>query len=119
MAAEPPLGQLDPEDQESEEEELEIGMLGETPKHFAVQVPMAWARTKGMGLARGQSWSPAESSLFQVVDMLALHLPPEKLCPLLVSDCPFCVWAVVGTKAGGQRLAQIPARVSEGFPMLP
>lgn len=23
--------------------------------------------------------------LFQVVDMLALHLPPEKLCPLLVS----------------------------------
>ncbi|XP_049624372.1 importin-4 isoform X2 [Suncus etruscus] len=56
MAAEPPLGQLDPEDQESEEEELEIGMLGETPKHFAVQV----------------------------VDMLALHLPPEKLCPLLM-----------------------------------
>lgn len=56
MAAEPPLGQLDPEDQDSEEEELEIGLLGETPKHFAVQV----------------------------VDMLALHLPPEKLCPLLM-----------------------------------
>ncbi|XP_055989389.1 importin-4 isoform X2 [Sorex fumeus] len=56
MAAEPPLGQLDPEDQESEEEELEIGVLGETPKHFAVQV----------------------------VDMMALHLPPEKLCPLLM-----------------------------------
>lgn len=56
MAAEPPLGQLDPEDQESEEDELDIGMLGETPKHFAVQV----------------------------VDMLALHLPPEKLCPLLM-----------------------------------
>ncbi|XP_054572446.1 importin-4 isoform X2 [Eptesicus fuscus] len=51
MAAEPPLGQLDPEDQDSEEEELEIGLVGETPKHFAVQV----------------------------VDMLALHLPPEKL----------------------------------------
>uniref|UniRef100_A0A8C0JQ40 Importin 4 n=1 Tax=Canis lupus dingo TaxID=286419 RepID=A0A8C0JQ40_CANLU len=56
MAAEPALGQLDPEDQDSEEEELEIGLVGETPKHFAVQV----------------------------VDMLALHLPPEKLCPLLV-----------------------------------
>ncbi|XP_045440808.1 importin-4 isoform X6 [Pipistrellus kuhlii] len=51
MAAEPPLGQLDPEDQDSEEEEPEIGLVGETPKHFAVQV----------------------------VDMLALHLPPEKL----------------------------------------
>ncbi|XP_029808551.1 importin-4 [Suricata suricatta] len=56
MAAEPPLGQLDPEDQDSEEEELEIGLVGETPKHFAVQV----------------------------MDMLALHLPPEKLCPLLM-----------------------------------
>ncbi|KAM9645313.1 importin-4 [Trichechus inunguis] len=52
MAAEPPLGQLDPEDQDSEDEELEIGLVGETPKHFAVQV----------------------------MDMLALHLPPEKLC---------------------------------------
>ncbi|XP_069341958.1 importin-4 isoform X1 [Eulemur rufifrons] len=56
MAAEPPLGQLDPEDQDSEEEELDIGLMGETPKHFAVQV----------------------------VDMLALHLPPEKLCPQLM-----------------------------------
>ncbi|XP_053449412.1 importin-4 [Nycticebus coucang] len=56
MASEPPLGQLDPEDQDSEEEELEIGLMGETPKHFAVQV----------------------------VDMLALHLPPEKLCPQLM-----------------------------------
>lgn len=56
MAAEPPLGQLDPEDQDEEEEELEIGLTGETPKHFAVQV----------------------------VDMLALHLPPEKLCPQLM-----------------------------------
>ncbi|XP_023563485.1 importin-4 isoform X2 [Octodon degus] len=56
MAAEPPLGQLDPEDQDSEEDELEIWLVGETPKHFAVQV----------------------------VDMLALHLPPEKLCPQLM-----------------------------------
>ncbi|MXQ91933.1 hypothetical protein E5288_WYG019605 [Bos mutus] len=56
MAAEPPLGQLDPEDQDVEEEELDPGLVGETPKHFAVQV----------------------------VDMLALHLPPEKLCPLLM-----------------------------------
>lgn len=72
-----------------------------------------------MGSARGQSWSPAESSLFQVVDMLALHLPPEKLCPLLVSDCPFCVWAVVGTKAGGQRLAQILQGFQKDYPMLP
>lgn len=38
MAAEPPVGQLDPEDQDLEEEELEIGLVGETPKHFAVQV---------------------------------------------------------------------------------
>ncbi|XP_075388120.1 importin-4 isoform X1 [Tenrec ecaudatus] len=56
MAAEPQSGQLDPEDQDSEEEELELGLVGETPKHFAVQV----------------------------VDMLALHLPPEKLCPQLM-----------------------------------
>uniref|UniRef100_A0A8C5L657 Importin 4 n=1 Tax=Jaculus jaculus TaxID=51337 RepID=A0A8C5L657_JACJA len=56
MAAEPPMGQLDPEDQDSEEEDLEIGLVGETPKHFAVQV----------------------------VDMLALHLPPEKLCSQLM-----------------------------------
>ncbi|XP_007947405.1 importin-4 [Orycteropus afer afer] len=56
MAAEPPMGQLDPEDQDSEEEELEIGLVGETPKHLAVQV----------------------------VDMLALHLPPEKLCSQLM-----------------------------------
>ncbi|XP_027428431.1 importin-4 isoform X1 [Zalophus californianus] len=56
MAAEPSLGQLDPEDQGSEEEEPEVGLVGEAPKHFAVQV----------------------------VDMLALHLPPEKLCPLLM-----------------------------------
>ncbi|XP_051051602.1 importin-4 isoform X2 [Phodopus roborovskii] len=52
MAAEPPMGQLDPEDQDSDDDDLEIGLMGETPKHFAVQV----------------------------VDMLALHLPPEKLC---------------------------------------
>ncbi|XP_067595518.1 importin-4 isoform X3 [Pseudorca crassidens] len=56
MAAEPTLGQLDPEDQDSEEEELYVGLVGETPKHFAIQV----------------------------VDMLALYLPPEKLCPLLM-----------------------------------
>ncbi|XP_009209560.1 importin-4 [Papio anubis] len=56
MAAEPLPGQLDPEDQDSEEEELEIELMGETPKHFAVQV----------------------------VDMLALHLPPDKLCPQLM-----------------------------------
>ncbi|KAM4853923.1 importin-4 [Thomomys bottae] len=56
MGTEPPAGQMDPEDQDSEEEELEIGLVGETPKHFAVQV----------------------------VDMLALHLPPEKLCPQLM-----------------------------------
>uniref|UniRef100_A0A2R9B573 Importin 4 n=1 Tax=Pan paniscus TaxID=9597 RepID=A0A2R9B573_PANPA len=60
MAAEPPPGQLDPEDQDSEEEELEIELMGETPKHFAVQVRCG------------------------VVDMLALHLPPEKLCPQLM-----------------------------------
>ncbi|XP_038165776.1 importin-4 [Arvicola amphibius] len=53
MAAEPPMGQLDPEDQDSDDDDLELGLMGETPKHFAVQV----------------------------VDMLALHLPPEKLCP--------------------------------------
>ncbi|XP_032477532.1 importin-4 isoform X2 [Phocoena sinus] len=56
MAAEPTLGQLDPEDQDSEEEELDVGLVGETPTHFAIQV----------------------------VDMLALYLPPEKLCPLLM-----------------------------------
>lgn len=49
MAAEPSLGQLDPEDQDSEEEELESGLVGETPKHFAVQVRCAtgWGRLLG------------------------------------------------------------------------
>ncbi|XP_038597074.1 importin-4 isoform X1 [Tachyglossus aculeatus] len=62
MSAEPPAGQLDPEDREEEEEEEEGellpegGMDSETPKHLAVQV----------------------------VDMLALHLPPEKLFPKLM-----------------------------------
>jgi hypothetical protein len=89
------MGQLDPEDQDSEEEELEIGLMGETPKHFAVQVGC------GMGQGRGVKWlweveeTEMESSnlpvLFQVVDMLALHLPPEKLCPQLVSIAVFLV----------------------------
>ncbi|XP_074090906.1 importin-4 [Macrotis lagotis] len=51
MTAEPPPGQLDPEDQDAEEEELEGGLEVETPKQFAVQV----------------------------IDVLALHLAPEKL----------------------------------------
>lgn len=86
MAAEPPLGQLDPEDQDSDDDDLEIGLMGETPKHFAVQV----------------------------VDMLALHLPPEKLCPhvmpmleeALRSEAPyqrkagFLVLAVLSDGAG-------------------
>ncbi|XP_052047378.1 importin-4 [Apodemus sylvaticus] len=86
MAAEPPVGQLDPEDQDSDDDDLEIGLMGETPKHFAVQV----------------------------VDMLALHLPPEKLCPhvmpmleeALRSEAPyqrkagFLVLAVLSDGAG-------------------
>lgn len=86
MAAEPPMGQLDPEDQDSDDDDLEIGLMGETPKHFAVQV----------------------------VDMLALHLPPEKLCPhvmpmleeALRSEAPyqrkagFLVLAVLSDGAG-------------------
>ncbi|KAM4808132.1 importin-4 [Rhinophrynus dorsalis] len=56
MCAEPPAGQMDPEDQEEEEEEvLEEEAEVQTPKHYAVQV----------------------------IDMLALHLPPEKLFPQL------------------------------------
>nr|XP_048676131.1 importin-4 isoform X3 [Caretta caretta] len=52
LSAEPPLGQLDAEDQESEDE----GDEAQTPKHVAAQV----------------------------IDMLALHLPPEKLFPQLM-----------------------------------
>lgn len=64
MAAEPPLGQLDPEDQDSEEEDLEIGLVGETPKHFAVQVGCE-TRGRGQGVkwlweVVGQRWSPAK-----------------------------------------------------------
>lgn len=75
MAAEPPLGQLDPEDQDSDDDELEIGLMGETPKHFAVQVYLSLLATgtipqrknsrggrvsvyrggKGMAKARGSS----------------------------------------------------------------
>ncbi|XP_077663102.1 importin-4 isoform X5 [Eretmochelys imbricata] len=52
LSAEPPLGQLDAEDQECEDE----GDEAQTPKHMAAQV----------------------------IDMLALHLPPEKLFPQLM-----------------------------------
>lgn len=64
MAAEPPLGQLDPEDQDSEEEELEIGLLGETPKHFAVQVRCGTRAGQGVRWLwedGRQRWSPAKS----------------------------------------------------------
>ncbi|XP_074838563.1 importin-4-like isoform X1 [Carettochelys insculpta] len=54
LSAEPPPGQLDAEDQE--EEELLEGGDAQTPKHAAAQV----------------------------IDMLALHLPPEKLFPQLM-----------------------------------
>ncbi|XP_063157660.1 importin-4 isoform X2 [Candoia aspera] len=54
MSAEPALGQMDVED-ELTEEDIEDQAEVQTPKHFAVQV----------------------------VDMLALHLPPEKLFPQL------------------------------------
>lgn len=91
MAAEPPAGQLDPEDQDVEEEGLDPGLVGETPKHFAVQVGRMW-RVRWLGCEVVGEGRGAEMGvqlglpvLFQVVDMLALHLPPEKLCPLLVS----------------------------------
>ncbi|XP_063769721.1 importin-4 isoform X1 [Pseudophryne corroboree] len=70
MCAEPPLGQMDPEDQDDEDEELlEEGAEVESPKHYAVQV----------------------------IDILALHLPPEKLFsqltplmePCLLSSNPY------------------------------
>ncbi|XP_070585747.1 importin-4 isoform X2 [Erythrolamprus reginae] len=54
MSAEPPPGQMDTED-ELTEEEIEDEAEVQTPKHFAVQV----------------------------IDMLALYLPPEKLFPQL------------------------------------
>ncbi|XP_043835956.1 importin-4 isoform X2 [Dromiciops gliroides] len=56
MTAEPPPGHLDPEDQDTDEEELEGGLEVEAPKQFAVQV----------------------------IDVLALHLAPEKLFPQLM-----------------------------------
>ncbi|KAM8961445.1 importin-4 [Pelodytes ibericus] len=55
MCVEPPPGQMDPEDQEEEEELLEEETEVQTPKHYAVQV----------------------------IDMMALHLPPERLFPQL------------------------------------
>ncbi|XP_053558339.1 importin-4 isoform X2 [Bombina bombina] len=54
MCAEPPTGEMDPEDQD-DEEEMEADAEVQTPKHYAVQV----------------------------IDMLALHLSPEKLIPHL------------------------------------
>ncbi|XP_034990511.1 importin-4 isoform X1 [Zootoca vivipara] len=54
MSAEPPPGQMDAEDEQTEED-IEDRAEVQTPKHFAAQV----------------------------VDMLALHLPPEKLFPQL------------------------------------
>nr|DBA22463.1 TPA: hypothetical protein GDO54_013489 [Pyxicephalus adspersus] len=69
MCAEPPPGQLDPEDQEDEDELLEDQAEVQIPKHYAVQV----------------------------IDILALHLPPEKLFsqltplmePCLLSKNPY------------------------------
>nr|XP_033779924.1 importin-4 [Geotrypetes seraphini] len=55
MSAEPPLGEMDPEDNEEQDSDMEEDAEVQTPKHFSVQV----------------------------VDMLALHLPPEKLFPQL------------------------------------
>ncbi|XP_064416459.1 importin-4 [Latimeria chalumnae] len=54
MSAAPPEGEMDPEDVEPEDE-IEDEVEAETPKHFSAQV----------------------------IDMLALHLPPEKLFPHL------------------------------------
>ncbi|XP_044276891.1 importin-4 isoform X2 [Varanus komodoensis] len=54
MSAEPPPGQMDAEDEQAEED-MEDRAEVQTPKHYAAQV----------------------------VDMLALHLPPEKLFPHL------------------------------------
>ncbi|XP_060111390.1 importin-4 [Heteronotia binoei] len=54
MSEEPPPGQMDAEDEQTEED-MEDGVEVQSPKHFAAQV----------------------------VDMLALHLPPEKLFPPL------------------------------------
>ncbi|XP_062992581.1 importin-4 [Elgaria multicarinata webbii] len=54
MSAEPPAGQMDAEDEQTEED-IEDRAEVQTPKHYAAQV----------------------------VDMLALHLPPEKLFPQL------------------------------------
>ncbi|XP_075684981.1 importin-4 [Rhinoderma darwinii] len=51
MCAEPPTGQLDPEDEEDDDELLEEETEVQLPKHYAVQV----------------------------IDILALHLPAEKL----------------------------------------
>ncbi|XP_069490065.1 importin-4 [Ambystoma mexicanum] len=55
MCAEPPAGEMDPEDDEDNDTELEGDAEVQSPKQFSVQV----------------------------VDMLALHLPPEKLFPQL------------------------------------
>ncbi|XP_069618553.1 importin-4 [Ranitomeya imitator] len=69
MCAEPPAGQLDPEDEEEDEELLEEEAEIQLPKHYAVQV----------------------------IDILALRLPPEKLFqqlsplmePCLLSKNPY------------------------------
>ncbi|XP_073431463.1 importin-4 isoform X3 [Dendrobates tinctorius] len=70
MCAEPPAGQLDPEDEEEEDDELlEEAAEIQLPKNYAVQV----------------------------IDILALHLPPEKLFqhlsplmePCLLSSNPY------------------------------
>ncbi|XP_073527135.1 importin-4 [Phyllobates terribilis] len=69
MCAEPPAGQLDPEDEDEDDELLEEEAEMQLPKHYAVQV----------------------------IDILALHLPPEKLFqqlsplmePCLLSSNPY------------------------------
>ncbi|KAH0626147.1 hypothetical protein JD844_000940, partial [Phrynosoma platyrhinos] len=70
MSAEPPPGQMDAEDEQTEED-IEERAEVQTPKHYAAQVL--------------SGFFDCMPFFYQVVDMLALHLPPEKLFPQLVS----------------------------------
>lgn len=99
LSAAPPPGEEDPEDEENDTEGD-----SENPKHFAVQVGLftcftAFTHSPCTHLALSQSNIYDMICVpLQVIDTMALHMPPEKLFNQLVSKQKHTLYglAIVG-----------------------
>ncbi|MGH0174234.1 UNVERIFIED_CONTAM: hypothetical protein FKN15_069177 [Acipenser sinensis] len=94
MSAAPPHGEEDPEDLDPEPDEIEDELEAHTPKHYAAQV--------------GHTHTPQPKHYAaQVIDMLALHLPAEKLFNQLtpMTEAALCSENPYHRKAGLMCLA--------------